>query len=120
MVNPEDYQYPTAEQMKDASDEPVIPLEHADWEVLMVARTMFGEKVKEKPWIRHQEMTPKIRLHLCEPVEQEQENGEKIAHCICGQKIPDVVVLKYYWLAGIYQGKRLGAKAVPKGVKVTI
>lgn len=115
-----EYQYPTAEQM--GGDPPEIPIEHANWEVIMIARQMqmFGEKVKEKPWIRHQEVEPKLKLHLCEPVLHELEGHEKEAHCICGDKIPDVVLLKYYWLAGIYQGKRVGAKAVPKGVKVKI
>ena len=114
----DEYQYPTAEQFP--ADAPVIPPEHAEWEVLMIARKMFGEVVKEKPWIRHQQMEPKLKLHLCEPVLHELEGAEKEAHCICGDKIPDVVLLKYYWLAGIYQGKRVGAKAVPKGVKVKI
>lgn len=118
VIPPEEYQYPTAEQM--GTEPPVIPIEHAEWEVLMISRTMFNEKIKEQPWIRHQQVEPTLKLHLCKPVEKEQEDGNKVPHCICGDKIPDVVVLKFYWMEGIYNGKRVGAKAVPKGVKVKI
>lgn len=93
------------------SDQPEIPLEHADWEVWFGKRKVFGEMSEEKPWIRHQQLDP-IVLHLCEPRVWEGEEPK----CICNKEIPPVVMAKYWWMKAVYAGKRAGAKITPDGV----
>jgi hypothetical protein len=101
--------------------EPEVPLEHKEWEIVCIAREMFGEKIPEKPWMRHQEVEPKIKLHLCQPIlKKDPEDGKEVPHCICGKEIPGEVMIRFYWVKGIYEGKRCGAKALPEGVKVKL
>ena len=97
-------------------DAPEIPIEHSRWEILLLARNVFGEQQKERPWIRHQEVEPKIKLHLCEPI----VIGDEPPRCICGEEIPGVVMVKYYWVKGIYEGKRAGAKSIPEGANIKL
>ena len=84
-------------------------LDHEEWEVLMLARKVFGEQQGEKPWLRHQQMEPTIKLHLVEPKIHEGEAPK----CICGDEIPPLVMQKFYWMKAICEGKRAGEKITP-------
>ena len=81
-----------------------VKLDHEEWEVLMLARKVFGEQQLERPWIRHQQIEPKIKLHLAEP----KVYGDEPAKCVCGDVIPSIVMQKYYWIRAICEGKRAG------------
>ena len=88
--------------------EPLGP-DHEAWEVLFAARKVFGEQQKEKPWIRHQQLEPTIKLHLAEP----RVNGDEPPVCVCGDAIPPLVMQKYYWMKAVYEGKRAGESITP-------
>lgn len=107
----------------DPEDGPVIPFEHSEWEIICCERVMFGKEIPERPWIRHQIVEPKLHVCLMEPLEIEtaDSGGLKVPHClVCQKVVPGEVMLRYYWVKGIYEGKRCGAKAVPDGVKITL
>lgn len=89
-------------------DEPV-KLDHEEWEVVFAARKIFGEQQKEKPWLRHQQLEPTIKLHLSEP----KATGDEPPKCVCGDLIPPLVMQKYYWMKAVYEGKRAGESIVP-------
>lgn len=86
-----------------------VKLDHEEWEIILAARKIFGEQQKEKPWIRHQQLEPIIKLHLAEP----QRHGEDPAYCICGVEIPAIIMQKYYYTKAVYEGKRAGASIYP-------
>jgi hypothetical protein len=88
-------------------DEPEIS--HGDWEVLLLARKIFGDQQNEKPWIRHQQVEPTIKLHLAEP----KSEGDEPSKCICGDEIPALVMQKFYWLKAVCEGKRAGERVTP-------
>lgn len=86
--------------------------DHEAWEVLFAARKVFGEQQKEKPWIRHQQLEPTIKLHLAEP----RINGDEPILCVCGAEIPPLIMAKFWWAKAVYEGKQAGAKITPDGV----
>ena len=83
--------------------------DHEAWEVLFAARRVFGEQQQERPWIRHQQIEPTIKLHLAEP----RMNGDEPPKCVCGDEIPPLVMQKYFWMKAIYEGKRAGESIKP-------
>ena len=89
------------------SDE--VKLDHEEWEIIFAARKVFGEQQVEKPWIRHQQIEPVIKLHLAEP----RAEGDEPPKCVCGDAIPPLVMQKYYWMKAVYEGKRAGAPIMP-------
>jgi len=84
--------------------------DHEEWEILFAARCVFGEQQKEKPWIRHQQLEPVLKLHLAEP----RINGDEPPKCVCGDEIPPSIMQKYYLIRAIYEGKRAGESIYPK------
>jgi len=87
-----------------------VELDHKEWEVLLLARKVFGDQQKERPWLRHQQMEPIIKLHLTEPT----SFGDEPPKCgICGDEIPALIMQKFYWLKAVCEGKRAGERIVP-------
>lgn len=81
-----------------------VELDHEEWEVIVLARKVFGEQQIELPWIRHQQLEPKIKLHLAVP----RGFVDEATKCICGDLIPPLVMQKFYWLKAVCEGKRAG------------
>lgn len=69
-----------------------------NWEIIVLERVVFQEQIPERPYIRHQEMEPKIKIHLAIPMEGKNK-------CICGDEIPEDIMNAYEyflktWKAG--------------------
>jgi hypothetical protein len=73
-----------------------------EWEIMLIERTVFGEHLSERPWIRHQQLTPKIKINMVDPLTVEHNKGKETYVCICGDEIPKVVMQKFFFLKSAY------------------
>ena len=79
-----------------------------EWEVKLLERTVFQEKLAERPWILHTKLEPTIKVHMIDPLHKNiKKEGDDLI-CLCGDKIPSTVMTKFYFLKGICEGKRPG------------
>lgn len=67
------------------------------WEIVLMEREQFGVKHANYPWLRHQEMEPKIKLHLWDPLKHGKSEDNKY-FCCCGDQIPEGVMRKFFLL----------------------
>lgn len=83
--------------LTDAPEVEEVTNPHESWEVLLIEREMFGEKRPQYPWIRHQQIEPKIKLHLVDPLKHGKPEDDKYT-CVCGDPIPQGVMRKFFLL----------------------
>lgn len=79
-----------------------------EWEVKLLERVVFGEKLSERPWILHTKLEPKISVHMIDPLHKSIKKDGDDYICLCGDKIPPVAMQKYFFLKSIAEGKRPG------------
>ena len=69
-----------------------------EWDVRLMERVLFNEQLKQRPWILHTEMEPKIKIHLIDPLTlpKSEVDGEYL--CSCNKVIPNNVIQRYFFL----------------------
>ena len=73
--------------------EPIV-----EWDVKIMERTVFQEQLKQRPWILHTEMEPKIKVHLIDPLNLPKSEVDGVYMCSCQKEIPANVMQKYFFL----------------------
>ena len=79
-----------------------------EWDVKVMARTVFQEQLSERPWIMHTEVEPKIKCHLFDPLNLPKPEVDGVYLCICKKEIPSNVMQRYWFLKSVCEGKRPG------------
>ena len=63
-----------------------------EWDVRLLERTVFQEKLKTRPWILHTELEPKIKVHMFDPLTLPKSDEDGVYHCTCQKVIPTNVM----------------------------
>lgn len=69
-----------------------------EWEVRLLERTVFQEKLKTRPWILHTELDPKIKVHMIDPLTYSKEKEDGVYLCTCHKVIPANVMNRFFFL----------------------
>ena len=78
-----------------------------EWDVKLLERVVFNEKLSERPWVLHTKIEPKISCHMIDPLRVNGQKGDDYI-CVCSDTIPPSVMQKFFFLKGICEGKRPG------------
>ena len=69
-----------------------------EWDVRLLERTVFQEKLKTRPWILHTEIEPKIKMHMFDPLTLPKSEEDGVYLCTCHKVIPVNVMQRYFFL----------------------
>ena len=69
-----------------------------EWDVKLLERTVFQEKLKIRPWVLHTEVEPKIRIHMIDPLNLPKSDVDGEYKCTCQKVIPSNVMNRFFFL----------------------